>query len=104
VSFLHYPTFDHEAHPALLRSVRVYLPRAIHGVREYDPSRNPPILHRKDCLVLPDYPKYQAFQQLTAREEALGLLNAPDIGHRLGWEALLSQRGLAIKDHEVMPA
>ncbi|MBI4521939.1 MAG: DNA phosphorothioation-associated putative methyltransferase [Gemmatimonadetes bacterium] len=104
VSFLGYPTFDDEAHPPLLRSVRVYLPRATYLVREYDPGRNPPILHRKDALVLPDYPRSHLFRQLTAQEEALGLLGAPDIGRRLEWEALLAQRGLAIKDHEVVPA
>jgi len=104
VSFLRYPTFDDEAHPALVRSVRVYLPRATYGVREYHPTRNPPILHRKDILVLPSYPRYQLFRQLTEREEALGLLETADIGHRLGWEVLLVQRGLTVAGHEVVPA
>src|SRR5262249_17265873 len=103
VSFLQYPAFDDEAHPALLRSVRVYLPQATYGVREYDPKRNPPILHRKDALVAPDYPRSDLFRQLTAKEEALGLLGASDIGHRLEWEALLIQRSLVIKGHEVLP-
>jgi DNA phosphorothioation-associated putative methyltransferase len=104
VSFLQYAAFDDEAHPSLSRSVRVYLPRATYRVREYDPNDNPPILHRKDALVLADYPRYHLFRQLTAQEEALGLLGAPDIGYRVGWEAFLAQRGLAIKGHEVVPA
>ena len=101
VSFLQYPTFDDEAHPALLRSIRVYLPRASHSVREFDPSRNPPILHRKEALVLADHPRYRLFHRLTAQEEALGLLSAPDIGHQLQWKALLAQRGLVVSGHEV---
>jgi DNA phosphorothioation-associated putative methyltransferase len=104
VSFLQYPAFDDEAHPALVRSVRVYLPRATYGVREYDPKGNPPILHRKDTLVLPSYSRYREFQRLTAREEALGLLSAPDIGHRREWGSLLAERGLAIRGHLVVPA
>src|SRR5207249_8899189 len=104
VSFLQYPAFDNEAHPSLLRSVRVYLPRATYGVREYDPERNPPVLHRKDALIMRTHPRYALFREVTAQEEALGLLGASNIGHRLEWEALLAERGLAIKGHEVVPA
>lgn len=103
VSFLDYPTFDTEAHPALVRSIRIYLPRATYGVREYDSSRNPPILHRKDALVLPSHPRYHIFQELTDQEEALGLLEPTDIGYRLGWEALLAQRGVAVVGHDIVP-
>jgi DNA phosphorothioation-associated putative methyltransferase len=104
VSFLRYPAFDEEAHPALARSVRVYLPRATYGMREYDPSRNPPILHRKDALVPADHPRYQLFRRLTQQEEALGLLDIADIGYRSNWERLLAQRSLAIEGHQVIAA
>ena len=46
VSFLKYRDFDEDPHPALERSIRVYLPRATYGIREYSESLNPPILHR----------------------------------------------------------
>ena len=104
VSFLQYPTFDIEAHPALHRSIRVFLPRATYGIREYDSSRNPPILHRKETLILPTHPRYSLFQKLTAHEEKLGLFDAQNIGYRLEWERLLAERGLAIRNHDVVPA
>lgn len=102
VSFLHYGDFDQEPHPALLRSVKVYLPKATFDIREYFQSDNPPILHRKETVVLPDYPYYEAFKRLSAEEEAHGLLSLPDIGYRLQWNNLLSARGLEIKNYELV--
>jgi DNA phosphorothioation-associated putative methyltransferase len=102
VSFLRYPNFDNDPHPALLRSVRVYLPRATYSVREYDESPNPPILHRKDALVPAHYPQYEIFRRLTTREEELGLLGEPNIGYRQEWEAILQQRGFVIKGHDLV--
>jgi DNA phosphorothioation-associated putative methyltransferase len=100
-SFLRYPDFDEDPHPALLRSIRVYLPRATYAVREYGNSGNPPILHRKDSLVPVSYPRYEVFRMLTEREEALGLLGEPNIGYRSEWERLLEQRGVLVNGHEV---
>jgi DNA phosphorothioation-associated putative methyltransferase len=101
VSFLSYPDFDNEGHPELRRSVRVYLPRASYGVREYEGSANPPILHRKELFVPTQYPRYELFRGLTRKEEELGLLGEPDIGRQREWEDLLQRRGLLIKGHEV---
>ena len=99
MSFLRYPQFDDEAHPELVFSVRVYLPTASYTVRDYSDSENPPILHRKEAFVDPLYPKYSVFSDLTRQEEALGLLSRADIGHRTGWLALLSEKGLVLNDH-----
>jgi len=101
VSFLYYPDFDTDPHPVLARSVRVYLPKASYSVRSYVTSENPPILHRKETFVGRDYPHYARFAELTAEEERLGLLSSPTIGSRLGWLALLSERGLLVEDHHV---
>jgi len=101
VSFLSYSNFDLEAHPPLLRSLRVYLPKARFATRDYRSSFNPPILHRKDSFVTENYPHFQTFRHLTEQEEAAGLLGLPDIGLRGHWENLLKLRGLSVVDHEL---
>jgi DNA phosphorothioation-associated putative methyltransferase len=101
VAFLSYPAFDEVAHPALTRSVRVYLPKATFEVRDYSTSMNPPILHRKDRLVAESYARYPVFKSLTEQEEKHGLLSSGDIGFRSGWEALLKAYRLVIDGHTV---
>jgi len=100
LSFLSYPDFDVDPHPALHHRVRVYLPKAAYDIRGYD--ANPPILHRKDTLVAPSYPHYEKFRRLTEEEEAHGLLSLPNIGYRTAWLQLLQEKGLAVRDHEVV--
>ena len=77
---MNYKSFDEEAHPALLHSVRVHLPSASYAIRDYSASENPPILHRKETFVDPLYPEYALFAELTRLEEEFGLLSQPDIG------------------------
>lgn len=101
LSFLDYDDFDGNAHPALVRSIRVYLPRASYEIREYDASSNPPILHRKETFVTPYYPDYGLFKQLTEAEERLGLLSAPHIGTQQGWADILRMHGIEIQGHEI---
>lgn len=103
VSFLHYTDFDHDPHPALLHSVRVYLPKATYNFREYRSSPNPPILHRKETFVAPSYPHYEKFRRLTEQEEAEGLLSSPAIGFRSHWQALLEAQNLRMDDHSLQP-
>ncbi|MBA5865392.1 MAG: DNA phosphorothioation-associated putative methyltransferase [Nitrospira sp. CR1.3] len=102
VSLLLYKDFDGDPHPALLRSVKVFLPKATFDVREYFASDNPPILHRKETFVLPNYPHFQTFKRLSEQEETLGLLSAPDIGYRRLWDNLLLARGLRIENHNLL--
>jgi DNA phosphorothioation-associated putative methyltransferase len=104
VSFLSYPGFNDVAHPPLMRSVRVYLPKAAFDVRDYSSVANPPILHRKDRFVTQVYPLYQQFRDLTEQEEAAGLLAGGDIGFRAGWEALLSAYRFKIEGHKLVRA
>ncbi len=101
ISFLQYQNFDEDPHPALLRSIKVYLPKTTYGIREYLSSPNPPILHRKETFVLPNYPHYEIFRKLTELEESLDLLSSPDIGYRRPWEELLVSRGVRIQNHLV---
>jgi DNA phosphorothioation-associated putative methyltransferase len=101
VSFLAYPNFDEDPHPALLRSVRVYLPKASIGVRDYRAAANPPILHRKELLVTERYPHYEKFRDLTRAEESAGLLSQSDIGFQSNWIAQLQMRGFEIVEHRL---
>jgi DNA phosphorothioation-associated putative methyltransferase len=103
VSYLSYPDFDTDPHPALAISVRADL-RALHlKYRDFRQSENPPILHRKETLVAPDYPRREEFARLTAREEELGLFAEPSgIGTRQRWLELLASKGLRLSDHQLI--
>jgi len=101
VSFLLYKDFDTNPHPSLLRSVKVFLPKASYDIREYQNSANPPILHRKETFVLPTYPHCEKFRHLTEQEEALDLLSSSDIGYMVPWENLLRSRGLFLANHQL---
>jgi DNA phosphorothioation-associated putative methyltransferase len=102
VSFLLYKDFDSDPHPALLRSVKVYLPKATFDVREYFNSDNPPIIHRKETFVLPSYVHFEEFRRLSEQEEEYGLLSSSEIGYRRYWINLLAAKGLKIENHSVM--
>jgi len=101
VSFLNYPQFDEEAHPELLHSVRVHLPTASYGIKDYSESENPPILHRKENFVDLLYPLFTHFASLTEQEEAAGLLGRPDIGFKRQWNEILSERKLQVVGHSL---
>lgn len=102
ISYLYYPDFDSEPHPALQTSMRIDL-RDLHvKYSDYTESQNPPVLHRKETFVAPNYPLYEKFARLTKQEEELGLLaNAATIGNRKGWHERLRACGAEIDDHEV---
>ena len=102
ISFLNYKNFEADPHPALLYSMRVYLPRAEYTIRNYSSSDNPPILHRKELFLDPLHPLYREFRRLSVEEEQLGLLGGTDIGNRLGWVALLAEHGVGIESHRLV--
>ena len=103
VSYLVYEDFDRAAHPALRSAVIADLKRLDIRYRDYTRSANPPVLHRKELFVADTYPGHQRFARLTAREEALGLLDSPSaIGTRAGWLAVLANRGVSIMRHRIV--
>jgi DNA phosphorothioation-associated putative methyltransferase len=103
VSYLVYPNFDTDPHPALLRSVKLSLRTREIDCFDYADSANPPILHRKETFLTPDHPLYQRFARLTAQEEKHGLLDdSATIGTRDGWEARLEAAGFALRGHRVV--
>ena len=101
ISLLNYENFEDDPHPALVYSVRVYLPRAEYTIRNYSTSVNPPILHRKELLVDSLHPMYRVFRDLSDDEEKLGLLGSPSIGTRVGWSTILGENGLVIDGHRI---
>ncbi len=103
ISYLQYPDFDIDPHPALKNSISINLNEGKVEQRNYNNSKNPPVLHRKETFVTPEYPHYQKFAQLTSAEVKLGLLdNTRLIGTRKGWLTHLKNHGIEIKDHQVI--
>jgi DNA phosphorothioation-associated putative methyltransferase len=103
ISYLIYPDFDSDPHPALQASIQVNLQSREVNYRNYGDADNPFILHRKETFVVSTYPLYPQFAALTRQEEALGLLdNARGIGTRLAWEKRLAQFQVAFQGHSLV--
>jgi DNA phosphorothioation-associated putative methyltransferase len=103
LSYLVYPDFEDDPHPALLRSVRVNLRTRQIDCTDYTQSANPPLLHRKEAFLAPSDPLHAKFARLTAQEEKYGLLDdASGIGTREGWARRLSERGFALRGHRLV--
>ena len=104
VSFLHYPHFFEIAFPELRESWTIDLITGTSNHRNYISSLNPPILHRKELLLLPDHPLRSEFEVLTSVAEAIGLFDNPvRIGFKQQWESLLAERGYKIVGHSLLP-
>jgi DNA phosphorothioation-associated putative methyltransferase len=100
ISYLFYPNFDQDPHPVLEKSIVIDLKTLEINQWDYQTAENPPILHRKETFINPDYPRYEEFAQLTRYEVALGLLNnSRYIGNKLEWEERLEHYGIGFQDH-----
>ena len=103
VSYLSYPRFDKDPHPALDVALSVHLQTFRIRVRDYGSRRNRPILHRKELFVSPDYPGFGKFARLTRIEESKGLYGKTDnIGYEDGWNEALVRRGLYLRGHRLL--
>jgi DNA phosphorothioation-associated putative methyltransferase len=102
VSYLSYPDFDSDPHPALATVVIARLGQLDVTFRDFRDTGNPPILHRKEAFVAEDYPGRPKFERLTAQEERVGVLNLPNIGMRDGWAAALTAAGVATLGHRIV--
>jgi DNA phosphorothioation-associated putative methyltransferase len=103
VTYLSYPQFDKDPHPALVSSVHVNLRTLDVEHRSYEDSDNPPILHRKEEFVTADYPLRGKFERLTKQEERRGLYEDTEaIGTRRSWLGVLLSRGLVLHGHSVV--
>lgn len=103
VSYLVYPEFETDPHPALLRCVRLNLRTRQIECYDYASSANPPVLHRKETFLSAEDPRREKFARLTAQEVKEKLLEDPNgIGTRDGWQRRLSERGFMLKGHRLV--
>jgi DNA phosphorothioation-associated putative methyltransferase len=105
LSYLVYPDFETDPHPALRRCVKLNLRTRQVECYDYSQSASPPVLHRKESFLVPDDPSHGKFARLTAQEEKQGLLDDPSgIGTRDGWSRRLTERGFALRGHRLVRA
>ena len=103
ISFLAYPDFEKDPHPALAEAVIVDLITGKTRRDDYRTRANPPILHRKETFLPPEHPLHGKFAKLTRQEETAGLLeDTARIGFRLNWERILAEKGLGFKGHRLV--
>lgn len=99
LSLLYYPDFYNDSYPSLQQSLNVDLSKLTHKITSYLDSDNPPILHRKETMVLPDNEYYEHFVTLTQEGENAGLYeNSRLIGFKHSWKNLISQHGYELVD------
>ena len=103
ITFLSYPDFDENPHPALSCATKINLNSGRIVRMDYSQRANPPILHRKETFLPPGDPRIEKFAALTKAEEAAGLYREPSkIGLRIYWETLLRRKGLWYDDHRLV--
>lgn len=103
ISYLSYPDFEKDPHPALAASMVVPLQTFQIRYRDYRESQNPPILHRKEEFIPTAHPSHQKFAKLTRQEEKWGLYeDTATIGTREGWERVLEERGIRFSGHRLL--
>ena len=103
VSFLSYPNFWGNPHPALCESVKVNLATGKVQRISFSGRPNPPILHRKETFLPPGHSLIRKFSALTKTEEEAGLYDSPaTIGFEENWTRLLEQKALAYRGHELV--
>ena len=102
ITYLVYPEFDTQAHPALQATMEVDLHNLSVTYHDISDETNPLILHQKDALVAPDYPSYKKFVRLTKKEQKSGLLKNRDAIRRLhGWLRCLRENEIVIEGHKL---
>lgn len=99
IALLDYPNFDSYAYPALRQSTNIDLEKLSVRTTSYENSNNPPILHRKETFVKPDYPLFNQFTEITLEAENAGLFEKTrSIGFRENWNRLIRSKGLFLDD------
>jgi DNA phosphorothioation-associated putative methyltransferase len=105
LSYLSYPGFETDPHPALQRAFRLNLRTRQLDCTDYSKSSNPPILHRKETFLSAEHPLFEKFARVTRQEEQHGLLTeTARIGTREGWEERLRETGFTLRGHRLVRA
>ena len=99
-TLLEYPSFDQCSYPELLKSHTIDIYENTVKTTDYSSSANPPILHRKETFVLPNYPNYKLFEELTKEGEQIGLYqNTKSIGFKKQWQNLIKRKGYKLDEN-----
>ena len=102
ISYLLYPDFEVDPHPALEQSIQVDLSTGQVSSRDYRDTDNPPVLHRKETFIAPSHPHYSEFAELTRQQDRLGLLNnSREIGTHFGWQQRLAAHHVELHGHRL---
>jgi len=103
ISYLSYPDFETDPHPALVRSVKLCMRTRQLESQAFGQGGNPPVLHRKETFLHESHPLRAKFERLTQQEEKHGLLEeTSSIGTRDGWTRRLEERGFMLKGHRLV--
>lgn len=103
VSFLSYPRFDRDPHPAIDSSLTIDLPKLRGTWHDWSKQSNRPILHRKEEFLHPSDPRYQRFRRLTRSEERAGLYDDPQrIGRQMEWAEALKAQDVTLRGHRLV--
>lgn len=103
LSLLNYPDFYSESYPALEQSLNVDLSKLSHKVTCYRSSDNPPILHRKETMILPGSDYFDHFTALTEEGEKVGLYeNTRTIGFKRSWLNLIQKKGYQLVEGRLL--
>ena len=103
ISYLYYPAFEDEPHPALSTSLTVHLQTFRVKLVDFQSRINPPILHRKELFLASDHPLRAKFARLTELEEREGLYeDSTTIGTRDGWNEKLATKKLYLRGHRLL--
>jgi len=105
ISYISYPDFDRNPHPALKERVKVTLPTLAIDFFDYSDWEDPPVLFRKDELLSMDYPKRELYERLSRQEAKHHLLPEPGFGMTDSmWQDRLRECGLKIRGHRLVRA
>ena len=103
LTFLSYPNFDDDPHPALAEATKINLNTGSVIRTDYRARANPPILHRKETFLPSGDPRITTFATLTEQEEEAGLYrDTARIGLRQHWLTLLKRLGVTHRQHELV--
>jgi len=104
ISFLQYLSFAEDAFPILNVSWVFDHDKKSLTLRSYSASLNPPILHRKELLVVHDHPLRGMWEKITKSAEELGLFSSGNpIGFKLNWQRVIASKGLRFDGNEFLP-
>lgn len=103
LSLLDYPFFYQDSYPCLATSHRVDLHSLSVRQTTFSESDNPPILHRKELMILPSDPSFTKFKAITEEGEKAGLYkNTFSIGFKKNWEQVIAESGYELVDGHII--